>query len=82
MYRKVISKELKVGMFVADLDRVGLAETFELRIAFEGMAIRLATHNVPAPVAANALPGVMRGLSTLLAGGALGNVDPSLAREH
>ena len=43
------------GVFVADLDRVGLAETFELRIAFEGMAIRLATHNVPAPVAANAL---------------------------
>ncbi len=43
------------GVFVADLDRVGLAETFELRIAFEGMAIRLATRNVPAPVAANAL---------------------------
>lgn len=43
------------GVFVADLDRVGLAETFDLRIAFEGMAIRLATRNVPAPVAANAL---------------------------
>jgi DNA-binding GntR family transcriptional regulator len=43
------------GVFVADLDRAGLAETFELRVALEGMAIRLATRNVPAEVAATTL---------------------------
>lgn len=39
------------GVFVADLDEAGLAETFELRVAFEGMAIRLAARNVPEKIA-------------------------------
>src|SRR3546814_11238574 len=39
------------GVFVADLDEAGLTETFELRLAFEGMAIRLAARNVPVEIA-------------------------------
>jgi DNA-binding GntR family transcriptional regulator len=39
------------GVFVAALDRNGLRETFELRIAFEGMAARLAAHRMPDGVA-------------------------------
>lgn len=39
------------GVFVADFDEAGLAETFELRVAFEGMAIRLAARNVPEKIA-------------------------------
>ena len=43
------------GVFVADLDRAGLAETFELRIAFEGMAARLAADRVPDQIARDTL---------------------------
>ena len=43
------------GVFVAQLDRKGLRETFELRMAFEGMAARLAVRNLPGGVAEAAL---------------------------
>ena len=43
------------GVFVADLDEAGLTETFELRVAFEGMAIRLATRNIPDEIAREVL---------------------------
>jgi DNA-binding GntR family transcriptional regulator len=43
------------GVFVAALDREGLRETFELRIAFEGMASRLAALRMPERVAEDAL---------------------------
>lgn len=42
------------GVFVAGLDRKGLRETFELRMAFEGMAARLAAANLPEGLAADA----------------------------
>lgn len=42
------------GVFVASLDRKGLRETFELRMAFEGMAARLAPTNMPDGLAADA----------------------------
>ena len=42
------------GVFVAELDRNGLRETFELRMAFEGMAARLASQRLPDGVAAEA----------------------------
>lgn len=41
------------GVFVALLDRTGLRETFELRMAFEGMAARLASQRMPDGVAAD-----------------------------
>lgn len=41
------------GVFVAELDRTGLRETFELRMAFEGMAARLASQRLPAGLAAD-----------------------------
>lgn len=43
------------GVFVADLNQAGLAETFELRVAFEGMAIRLTTRHVPDAIAREVL---------------------------
>ena len=42
------------GVFVAELDRKGLRETFELRMAFEGMAARLASQRLPEGVASEA----------------------------
>jgi DNA-binding GntR family transcriptional regulator len=42
------------GVFVAELDRKGLRETFELRMAFEGMAARLASHRLPEGLASDA----------------------------
>ncbi|ESW60331.1 MAG: GntR family transcriptional regulator [Rhodobacter sp. CACIA14H1] len=42
------------GVFVAGLDRKGLRETFELRMAFEGMAARLAAVHLPDGLAADA----------------------------
>lgn len=41
------------GVFVAQLDRTGLRETFELRMAFEGMAARLASQRMPDGIAAD-----------------------------
>ncbi len=43
------------GVFVATLDRTGLRETFELRIALEGMAARLATRRLSQEQALGAL---------------------------
>lgn len=42
------------GVFVAELDRKGLRETFELRMAFEGMAARLASQRLRDGVASDA----------------------------
>jgi len=42
------------GVFVAELDRKGLRETFELRMAFEGMAARLASQRLPEGIASDA----------------------------
>lgn len=43
------------GAFVAKLDRTALREIFELRIAIECIAIRLATPHIPADVAGETL---------------------------
>jgi len=43
------------GVFVAELDRAALREIFELRIAIECMAVRLATPRIPLEVAKEAL---------------------------
>lgn len=43
------------GVFVATLNRTGLRETFELRVALEGMAARLATRHLAQDLAQDAL---------------------------